>query len=102
MAWETRARGGLYYTRSRKVGGNVVREYIGRGEVAKAIATLDAADREERRERAEALRAEIERFDQADAGVRVLCDLADLLARDTLQRAGYHQHDRGDWRRKRE
>ena len=66
MGWEEHKRGGRYYTRSRKVNGRVVREYVGRGEVAKAIATLDAVDRLERIEKAAAFREECERLDELD------------------------------------
>ena len=37
MGWEIRERGGRYYTRSRKFGGRVVREYIGGGSIAALI-----------------------------------------------------------------
>jgi hypothetical protein len=45
VGWETRARGVRYYTRSRRINGRVVREYIGTGPVAEAIAALEARDR---------------------------------------------------------
>ena len=44
MAWER----GRYYTRSRKVNGKVLREYIGRGIAGQLAARLDALVREER------------------------------------------------------
>jgi hypothetical protein len=44
MGWE---RG--YYYRSRKVGGRVVREHVGRGPVAELAAQLDDIRREERK-----------------------------------------------------
>jgi hypothetical protein len=47
MAWEKRGNG-LYYYRKRREGQRVISEYIGAGEFAQAIATLDALDRERR------------------------------------------------------
>ena len=101
MGWERRSRGGLYYTRSRRVGGRVVREYVGTGLAAELAARLDAAERGRRGARAAAGRAERERLDAADATLAELSAVADALARSALLLAGYHRHDRGEWRRRR-
>jgi hypothetical protein len=42
--WEKRERGGLYYTRSRKVNGRVVREYVGSGALGELAALMDAQE----------------------------------------------------------
>jgi hypothetical protein len=42
--WERRQRGGHYYTRSHKVYGRVVREYVGTGPLAKLAAETDAEE----------------------------------------------------------
>ena len=42
--WEKRKRGGLYYTRSRKVNGRVVREYVGSGALGELAALMDAQE----------------------------------------------------------
>ena len=102
MGWERRARGGRYYTRSRKVGGRVVREYVGTtGPRAELAARLDAAERAERRERDEAWRAERARLEELDEQLARLCEAAEGLARAGLLLAGYRRHDRGGWRRTR-
>jgi hypothetical protein len=92
---------GRYYTRSRKVNGRVVREYFGTGEVAEMIAKIDAVNRVDRQAVWDARRAEKTELDALDASVKELDELADLLARAALLAAGYRQHKRGEWRRKR-
>ena len=44
MGWDR----GRYYTRSRKVNGRVVREYVGAGRVAELVAQLDALEKQQR------------------------------------------------------
>jgi hypothetical protein len=101
MGWEERKRGGHYYTRSRRVDGQVLKEYIGAGPLAQIAAERDALDRRQREEEASAWRAECERLEALEEPVEELCEVADLLARATLLAAGYHQHHRGEWRKRR-
>lgn len=98
MGWD---KGGRYYTRSRRVNGRVVREYIGGGVPGELVARMDAIERDKRltdRECAKIARAKVEAL---DAPLTELNELADLLARAALVAAGYHQHNRGEWRKKR-
>lgn len=100
--WERRERGSFYYTRSRKEGGRVAREYIGSGPVAALAARMDALERERREERAAHRRQEREELDALDASVNEVAEGSDLLVRAALLASGYRQHNRGEWRLKRE
>ena len=102
MAWETRTRGGCYYTRSRKAGGRVGREYVGAGRVAELAAETDAIEREKRLRHASALRQEKAELAALDAVLKVLAERTELVARAALLAAGFHRHKRGEWRRRRE
>jgi hypothetical protein len=93
MGWEK----GRYYTRSRKVNGRVVREYVGTGDVAEQAAMIDAIARQGREAR-RAARAELTAL---DAPLDDLAEQTDLLARAALAAAGYRQHHRGEWRKRR-
>jgi hypothetical protein len=98
MGWDR----GRYYTRSRKVSGRVVREYVGVGRAAELAAQLDALAREKRQLEALELRQEKAGLTALDDEIRALIETADLVARAALLVAGYHQHKRGEWRKKRE
>ena len=101
MGWETRRGRGRYYTRSRKVNGRVVREYVGTGPVALLAARLDALARLQREHDRTAARAERARAEALDDEIKAIIDPTDLAARAALLAAGFHQHKR-QWRRRRE
>ena len=98
MGWDR----GRYYTRSKKVNGRVVREYVGTGRVAEMAAQLDALTREAREQEAEVLRRVKEELSALDADLTTLAEATDLAVRAALLAAGFHQHKRGEWRKRRE
>ena len=98
MAWLR----GRYYVRTVKRDGRAVHEYVGGGELGALAAIADARQAAEREARAAAWRAEKARLEALDAALDRLYDAADQLARLALSAAGYHQHDRGQWRKRRD
>ena len=100
--WERRERGGLYYTRSRKVNGRVVREYVGGGVLGELAARMDAEDRQRREEQAAAWREERERLEELAGSVDEYCEDAETITRAALLAAGFRRHNRGEWRKPRD
>jgi hypothetical protein len=97
MGWDK----GRYYTRSKKVNGRVVREYIGTGTVAELAAQMDASTRADREAKRAALRTEQEELRSLEGDLESLVELTDLVTQAALLVAGFHQHKRGEWRRRR-
>ena len=100
--WERRERGGFYYTRSRKVNGRVIREYVGGGVLGEIAALEDEYERRCREEQAAFWKEERERLEVLVGPVDELCEAAQVIARAALIASGYHQHNRGEWRKRRE
>ena len=101
MAWETRGRGGQYYTRSKRVGGKVKREYVGSGPMARIEASLDSLDRQRRETQREADREARQADEEGLRRTRWFCRAVENVLREHLTAAGFHQHDRGQWRKRR-
>jgi hypothetical protein len=98
VGWKERGNGRYYY-RSRRVGGRIVTEYCGGAELGELCAW---ADREERKRKARAnTPPPVEAFAEADSGLDELNAIAEELVACALTRAGFHRHDRGEWRRRR-
>jgi hypothetical protein len=96
------ARGsGIYLYRSTRKGGRAKTVYLGSG----LVALLQAADIEERRAQAQARREEQLAMEREHGEIdRALAELAREAmdhARAALESAGFHQHARGRWRRRR-
>jgi hypothetical protein len=100
MAWEKRKRGEWYYTRSRRVDGKVVREYVGGGLLGELAACRDAEQRRCREEEAARARVAVEHLEDLAAPLGELWEAVEVLARAHLIAAGYHRHKR-EWRLRR-
>src|SRR5215510_9307317 len=97
MGWEYRARGGPYYIRSTQRNGRTIREYRGRGPGAEQAAREDAQARAVRdQERTAWLQLEA-----LDSQLTALDKMVNVLMDSTLLIAGFHQHHRGEWRKRR-
>jgi hypothetical protein len=103
MAWQV-VDARKYYYRHRRVGGRPRTVYVGAAgsPAAELAAAADGLRRLGREAAARERQAEQARQREAEAPLLDLCELTDVLARAALVLAGYHRHDRGEWRRCRE
>ena len=100
MGWEQRGNYKYYY-RAVREHDRIVKQYFGRQETARMQAAIDDVRRKERRAAQAAWQKEKERVDKLDEGVAQLDELADLVAHLALVHAGYHRHNKGEWRKRR-
>ncbi|HZY90736.1 MAG TPA: hypothetical protein VFE78_38285 [Gemmataceae bacterium] len=103
MPWQQRGTKRYFYC-SERAGGRPVRRYVGAAgsPAVELAATADDLRRLGREIAARERHAERERQQEAERSLLELCALTDVLARAALVLAGYHRHDRGEWRHRRE
>lgn len=100
MGWEKRGGQAYYYTAER-VGGRVVKRYVGAGPMAELAARLDTLKQNERDEAIEAVRRTRDELAALDAALAPLHELADAATTAALVAAGCHRPKRGKWRKRR-
>lgn len=97
MAWVNRP-SGRYYYRTRRVGQQVVSEYVGTGYVAELLSDADELDRRRRQLEAAEWRAAVEDERRQDKALAQVDDLVKSAVAAVLIANGYHTHKR-QWRK---
>jgi len=90
-----------YWYRSKRIGGRVVREYVGRGEWCAAAAQLDQFDRQSEAATKAGAQAQRAKLEAIDREAQAAFDAVTAAMNATLRAAGYRQHARGQWRKRR-
>jgi hypothetical protein len=100
MPWLQRGRHRAFY-QSVRINGRVVHRYLGSGPEAERAAAAIEERRQQRAAARAALVAEQETHAEVVVPLEELFSLTDLVMRDALLLAGFHQHCRGAWRKRR-
>jgi hypothetical protein len=90
-----------YLYRSVRRNGRVTSEYLAGGEDAFLIHALESDGRERQSFDRQESRSQRKEIDDLERGLDELAEQARDLARDALSAAGFHQHHRGEWRKRR-
>jgi hypothetical protein len=101
MGWDRSRWGHHYFATTHRVGGRFARRYWGCGPVGELASTFYALRRVEREQNKRRERDERERLRETLVPLVELSEAATLLIRASLLAAGFHQHARGEWRRRR-
>ena len=90
-----------YYYRQRRIDGRKIRTYIGSGDVALVAAERDAKKRAELAALQQSIDSQQGSIAKCLAPVLIADQYIHLTSRALLVDAGFHQHDRGVWTRRR-
>ena len=100
MGWETR-NGRQYYYQKVREGNRVISRYIGRGETAHLIADFERLTNHSLQAMSLIQKREAEAQKQQEIELDAHCAAVESIFRQAMAAAGYHQHNRGEWRQQR-
>jgi len=99
MGWEQRGSNRYYYKKERE--GSLVKSvYVGRGDIAQMVSQIQASSPVLERLARAYKSPETVKYEKAEAALKQVTDLIQLLTQATLLAAGFHTHLR-QWRRTR-
>lgn len=100
MGWETR-NGRQYFYRKVRNGDKIRSDYIGHGELARAIAYFEQRDNEEIQD-AKRLKSQEKEAERArETEFMAFYTAVEAEFAQAMTAAGYHRHHRGEWRKQR-
>ena len=90
-----------YWYRSKRVGTRIEKEYIGRGAWCESSAQLDRLDRQSEAAAKALARSQRDEMEARDREAKAAFDAVTLAVAAALESLGFHQHARGQWRKRR-
>jgi len=90
-----------YLYRSTRRGGRVTSQYLGRGEDALLIDAVETMERDDKEYQRHQERSERKELADLERAIEAMAEQARFLAGEALISAGYHRHNRGEWRKRR-
>jgi len=90
-----------YYYRNKRIGGQVVSEYVGGGYLGVFVQQADEHERQEAIEKRQAWQATVDAEQELDTMLDEVTALVNAYAGALLLVNGYRQHKRGKWRKRR-
>ena len=98
MSWERRGQN-LYYTRSLRQNGRVIREYVGKDRLAKLAAEQDFHKREVQVQLSADIREIISQLRYSEHLLRKVCQQIRIAVDNAMAARGFFQHARSTWRK---
>ena len=103
MSWDAKKCGNkkrFYYYRSTHECGRSIKIYLGRGAAAEEAARQDAEARRQREQRKQEWLLTWAKIKQTKQPSDEFCRTLNLVVKVVLIASGFHQHERGEWRRR--
>lgn len=100
MGWETKG-DKRYYYRKKRVGGRIVSEYVGSGDIGEQAERADREAKQRRKAESEQLRRTKEEIRELDQQIKQSLKQVKAALGAVLETSGYHYH-KGEWRKQRD